>query len=48
MTYEDVLLQAASVDPRVVVLTAENRAALRTLPPRLGPRFVDVGIANRH
>src|SRR5262249_58225126 len=31
----------------VVVRTAENRAALRSLPPRLGDRFVDVGIAEQ-
>jgi transketolase len=47
MTYEDFLLQAASLDPRVVVLTAENRAAIRTLPSHLGPRFIDVGIAEQ-
>lgn len=47
MTYEDLLLHIATGDPRLVVLTAENRAALRTLPPKLGPRFVDVGIAEQ-
>jgi transketolase len=47
MTYEDFLLQAASIDPRVVVLTAENRAAIRALPSSLGERFIDVGIAEQ-
>lgn len=47
MTYADVLLQAAQSDPRIVVLTAENRAAIRSLPDQLGPRFVDVGIAEQ-
>ena len=28
-------------------MTAENRAAIRTLPERLGPRFIDVGIAEQ-
>src|SRR5262249_9732306 len=28
-------------------MTAENRAAIRTLPERLGPRFIDVGIAGQ-
>jgi transketolase len=47
MTYEDFLVQAASIDPRVVVLTAENRAAIRSLPANLGQRFIDVGIAEQ-
>lgn len=47
MTYADALLQAAQSDPRIVVLTAENRAAIRSLPDQLGPRFVDVGIAEQ-
>ncbi|MCS6843482.1 MAG: hypothetical protein NZ528_04030 [Caldilineales bacterium] len=46
-SYADALLQAAQSDPRVVVLTAENRAAIRSLPDVLGPRFVDVGIAEQ-
>src|SRR5262245_8283441 len=28
-------------------MTAENRAAIRNLPDRLGPRFIDVGIAEQ-
>ena len=46
-TYEDALAAAAARDPRVVVLTAENRAAIRGLPGRLGPRFIDVGICEQ-
>jgi transketolase len=46
-SYEEVLAQAAERDPRVVVLTAENRAAIRGLPARLGVRFIDVGIAEQ-
>lgn len=46
-TYADTLLQAALADDRIVVLTAENRAAIRNLPAALGPRFIDVGIAEQ-
>jgi len=46
-TYEDVLLAAAKSDPRIVVMTAENRAAIRGLPPLLGDRFIDVGICEQ-
>jgi transketolase len=45
--YEDLLAQLAERDPALVVMTAENRAAIRGLPPRLGPRFIDVGIAEQ-
>jgi transketolase len=45
--YETALLRLAEADPRVVVLTAENRAAIRGLPAALGPRFVDVGICEQ-
>jgi transketolase len=45
--YEDTLLAIAEKDPRVVVVTAENRAAIRGLPARLGDRFVDVGICEQ-
>ena len=46
-TYESTLRLLAEVDPRVVVLTAENRAAIRNLPAALGPRFIDVGICEQ-
>ncbi len=46
-TYANTLLQAALADERIVVLTAENRAAIRSLPDALGPRFIDVGIAEQ-
>jgi transketolase len=42
--YEEALFRLASERPEVVVLTAENRAALRGLPERLGGRFIDIGI----
>jgi transketolase len=47
MTYEEALAQIVLADERYVVLTAENRAAIRTLPARLGARFIDVGIAEQ-
>lgn len=46
-TYEDALLECAIADERVIVMTAENRAAIRNLPPKLGERFIDVGIAEQ-
>jgi transketolase len=45
MTYEEQLLTLALADERIVVMTAENRAAIRNLPEKLGNRFIDVGIA---
>ena len=46
-SYEDALHRLAEEDERLIVMTAENRAAIRTLPERLGPRFIDVGIAEQ-
>jgi len=46
-TYEDVLAGLAEADPRIVVMTAENRAAIRGMPARLGERFIDVGICEQ-
>jgi transketolase len=46
-TYEQLLLEIAEKDERLVVMTAENRAAIRNLPPKLGGRFIDVGIAEQ-
>jgi transketolase len=47
MTYEDLLFQTSQANDRLVVMTAENRAAIRGLPTRLGDRFIDVGIAEQ-
>ena len=47
MTYEERLIEIAERNPDVVVMTAENRAAIRNLPDRLGSRFIDVGIAEQ-
>jgi len=46
-TYEAALLALAEARPEVVVMTAENRAAIRNLPLLLGARFVDVGICEQ-
>lgn len=45
--YEKCLAQLAATDERIVVLTAENRAAIRSLPNHLGNRFIDVGICEQ-
>ena len=46
-SYEAALLRAARSDDRVLVLTAENRAAIRNLPKEVGPRFIDFGITEQ-
>src|SRR5262249_51224267 len=47
VTYEERLTQIADTNADIVVMTAENRAAIRNLPTRLGSRFIDVGIAEQ-
>jgi transketolase len=47
MTYEDLLIKIIESNQRFMVLTAENRAAIRNLPERIGKRFLDVGIAEQ-
>lgn len=47
MTYENVLAELAAKDDALVVLTAENRSAIRNLPPKIGARFIDFGIAEQ-
>jgi transketolase len=46
-TYEDLLVDLAQTRPELVVMTAENRAAIRGIPARLPDRFVDVGICEQ-
>jgi transketolase len=46
-TYEQLLEELAKKDDRLVVMTAENRAAIRNLPPKIGARFIDVGICEQ-
>lgn len=45
--YEELLLDLVNTDERIVVLTAENRGHMRTLPTHIGKRFMDVGIAEQ-
>jgi transketolase len=47
MNYEELLLQLVKEDDRIVVMTAENRAAIRNLPDIVSDRFIDVGIAEQ-
>src|SRR5258708_25050094 len=46
-SYEDTLAKLAEHERRIVVMTAENRAAIRGLAARLGDRFIDVGICEQ-
>src|SRR6185369_14950625 len=45
--YESTLGALVAADERLVVMTAENRAAIRNLPAALGARFIDVGICEQ-
>lgn len=47
MNYEDLLAQLISADDRYLVMTAENRAPLGSLPARFPANFLDVGIAEQ-
>ena len=46
-SYEETLREMALADERYVVMTAENRAAIRNLPPHLNGRFIDTGITEQ-
>src|SRR6201992_2950161 len=47
MSYEQLLIQTALEDERMVVMTAENRALVRNVPAALGARFIDTGITEQ-
>jgi transketolase len=47
MNYEETLKQLALADERIVVMTAENRAPVRSMPTALGRRFIDTGITEQ-
>src|SRR5882724_8539101 len=47
LSYEEFLRRRAEGDDALVVMTAENRAAIRNLPAALGERFIDVGICEQ-
>lgn len=46
-SYEDLLAELVARDPAIIVMTAENRGAIRGLPDRIGDRFIDVGICEQ-
>jgi transketolase len=46
-TYQELIKQTALADDRYIVMTAENRAVIKELPPVLGPRFIDTGITEQ-
>lgn len=45
--YEQTLIELAEKDDRIVVMTAENRAAIRNLPNIIPERFIDTGITEQ-
>jgi transketolase len=47
MNYEELIKQMALEDERFIVMTAENRALIRNLPPILKERFIDTGITEQ-
>jgi transketolase len=47
MNYEELIGNLVMQDERLMVLTAENRAAIRNLPALIGNRFIDTGITEQ-
>jgi transketolase len=47
MNYEELIKEIALADERYVVMTAENRALIKGLPPILKERFIDTGITEQ-
>lgn len=47
MIYEELLKKLVLKDERFMILTAENRAAIRNLPGQIGDRFIDTGITEQ-
>ena len=47
MNYEQILLEMMAADERIIVMTAENRAAIRNLPNLTPDRFIDTGITEQ-
>jgi transketolase len=45
--YEATLLELMQADERIIVMTAENRAAIRNLPNLVPDRFIDTGISEQ-
>ncbi|HVX49793.1 MAG TPA: transketolase C-terminal domain-containing protein [Chitinophagaceae bacterium] len=47
MTYEQLLIETAKADERIIVMTAENRALVRNVGAAIGNRFIDTGITEQ-
>lgn len=47
MNYEEFLIDLVQKDERYIIMTAENRAAIRNLPNIIKDRFIDTGIAEQ-
>ena len=47
MTYEEMLYSLLDTDERIIIMTSENRAAMRKLSAEVKDRFIDVGIAEQ-
>src|SRR6202012_3944357 len=47
MNYEQLLIETALADERIIVMTAENRALVRNAPQALNGRFIDTGITEQ-
>ncbi|MGD0282208.1 MAG: transketolase C-terminal domain-containing protein [Dissulfurispiraceae bacterium] len=46
-TYQELLRDIALTDERVIVMTAENLASIRSIPGAVGNQFIDTGIAEQ-
>ena len=47
MTYEKYIQGLCKTDSSIVIMTAENRAAIRNIQEELGQRLIDTGIAEQ-
>jgi len=47
MTYADIVLDLINKDDRYMIMTSENRAAFRDLPPLIKNNFIDTGITEQ-
>jgi transketolase len=47
MTYADIVLDLINNDDRYMIMTSENRAAFRNLPPLIKNNFIDTGITEQ-
>lgn len=46
-SYDDCLVELCQADEKFIILTAENRAAIRSLPERIPNQFFDTGITEQ-